>query len=77
MDVKYHHQEPDIVCVCVYIYGESLVYIYIYIYMCVCVCVCVCIYIKVKFSRYRPGVAQRVGRGIIALLFLDRDTRRG
>ena len=30
----------------------------------------------VKWSRYRPGVAQRVGRGI-ALLFHDRDTRRG
>jgi len=34
------------------------------------------IYIKVKCSRYRPGVAQRVGRGI-ALLFHDRGTRRG
>ena len=32
--------------------------------------------IKVKFSRYRPGLAQRVGRGI-ALLFHDRGTRRG
>jgi len=32
--------------------------------------------IKVKLSRYRPGVAQRVGRGI-ALLFHDRGTRRG
>jgi len=31
---------------------------------------------KVKFSRYRPGVAQRVGRGI-PLLFHDRGTRRG
>jgi len=31
---------------------------------------------KVKFSRYRPGVAPRVGRGI-ALLFHDRGTRRG
>jgi hypothetical protein len=31
---------------------------------------------KVKFSRYRPGVAQRVGRGI-ALFFHDRGTRRG
>ena len=31
---------------------------------------------KVKFSRYRPGVAQRVGRGI-ALLFHDRGTRKG
>jgi len=31
---------------------------------------------KVKCSRYRPGVAQRVGRGI-ALLFLGYDTRRG
>ena len=32
--------------------------------------------IKVKWSRYRPGVAQRVGRDI-ALLFHDRGTRRG
>ena len=32
--------------------------------------------VKVTFSRYRPGVAQRVGRGI-ALLFHDRGTRRG
>ena len=31
---------------------------------------------KVKWSRYRPGVAQRVGRGI-ALLFHDRGTGRG
>ena len=31
---------------------------------------------KVKWSRYRPGVAQRVGRGI-ALLFHYRGTRRG
>ena len=33
-------------------------------------------WVKVKWSRYRPGVAQRVGRGI-ALLFQDRGTRRG
>jgi len=32
--------------------------------------------VKVKRSRYRPGVAQRVGRGI-APLFHDRGTRRG
>ena len=31
---------------------------------------------KVKCSRYRSGVAQRVGKGI-ALLFHDRGTRRG
>ena len=31
---------------------------------------------KVKWSRYRPSVAQRVGRGIV-LLFHDRGTRRG
>jgi hypothetical protein len=31
---------------------------------------------SVKWSRYRPGGAQRVGRGI-ALLFHDRDTGRG
>ena len=33
-------------------------------------------YKKVKFSRYRPGVTQRVGRGI-ALLLHDSGTRRG
>ena len=31
---------------------------------------------KTRFSRYRPGLAQRVGRGI-ALLFHERGTRRG
>jgi hypothetical protein len=31
---------------------------------------------KVKWPRYRPGVAQRVGRGI-ALLFHDIGIRRG
>ena len=41
----------------------GLLYIYIYIK------------VKIKWSRYRPGVAQRVGRGI-ALLFHDRGTRR-
>ena len=40
-------------------------YIYIYIYI-----------KKVKWSRYRPGEVQRVGR-VIALLFHDRGTRRG
>jgi len=40
---------------------SCIIYIYIYI---------------VKWSRYRPGVAQRVGR-FIALLFHDRGTRRG
>ena len=32
--------------------------------------------VKVKWSRCRPGVAQRVGRGI-ALLFHENGTRRG
>jgi len=47
-----------------------------------CLCICslaVCkiqLNIKVKFSRYKPGVAQRVGKDI-ALLFHDRGTRRG
>jgi len=31
---------------------------------------------KGKVFPYRPGMVQRVGRGI-ALLFHDRDTRRG
>jgi len=35
-----------------------------------------CCIVKVKCSRYRPGVAHGVGRGI-ALLFHDRNTRRG
>ena len=35
-----------------------------------------CFYKDVKCSRYRLGVAQRVGRGI-ALFFHDRDTRKG
>jgi len=35
-----------------------------------------CLGKKVKWPRYRPGVAQRVGRGI-AVLFHDRGTRRG
>jgi len=34
------------------------------------------VWVKVTFSLYRPGMAQRVGRGI-ALLFHDRGTRRG
>ena len=34
------------------------------------------LYTQVKFSRYRPCVAQKVGRRI-ALLFHDRGTRRG
>ena len=37
---------------------------------------CTFIVHKVKCSRYRPGVAQRVDRGI-ALRFHDRGTRRG
>jgi len=37
---------------------------------------CKLILVKVKFSRYRPGVAQRLGRGI-ALLYHDHGTRRG
>jgi len=42
-------------------------------------CCCICLLrfrLKVKWSHYRPGVAQRVGR-CIALLFRDRGTRRG
>ena len=44
----------------------SFIHSVVYMYICK----------KVKFSCYRPGVAQRVGRGI-ALLFHDRGTRRG
>jgi len=41
-----------------------------------CDCSGKCMMVKVKCSRYSPGVAQRVGRGL-ALLFHDRGTRRG
>jgi len=44
----------------------KIYFIYIYIY----------IYINVKCSRYRPGVAQSLGR-VIALLFYDRGIKRG
>ena len=47
--------------------------------MCVCIYIYIYIYIykvKMKCSNYRPGVAQRVGRGL-ALLFHDRGARRG
>jgi len=40
------------------------------------ICIYQLLFQKVKCSRYRPGVAQRVGRGI-AVLFHDRSTRRG
>jgi len=33
-------------------------------------------YEKVEYSRYRPSVAQRLGR-VIALVFHDRGTRSG
>ena len=46
----------------------SLLYINIYIY--------IYIYGKVRCSRYRPGVAQKVGRSI-ALIFHDCPTIRG
>ena len=39
-----------------------------------CFCI-ICKKVKVKHSRYRPGVAQRAGRGI-ALLIHDRGTGR-
>ena len=39
-------------------------------------CLCTLLSKEVKWSRYRPGLAQRVGRGI-ALFFHDRGTRRG
>ena len=55
-------------------------YIHIYIFMACRKTLLILKYyssiIKVKWSRYRLGVAQRMGRGI-ALLFHDRGTRRG
>jgi len=51
-------------CLCCLFILSCSPYIYIYIY------------IYIKWCRYRPGVAQRVGRGI-ALLFHDCGTGRG
>ena len=66
------------VCVCVC--TRVCVRVCLRVYACVCVrvyaCVCVCMCIKVKCSRYRSGVAKRVGRGT-DLPFHDRGTRRG
>jgi len=45
-------------------FPTTIIYIYIYIY------------IKVTCSRYKPDVAQRMGR-VTALLFHDRGARRG
>jgi len=60
-------------------YGPTYVRINEWTYVCMYICLYVCMYVwmnvKVKWSPYRPGVAQRVGRGI-ALLFHDCDTRR-
>jgi len=65
---------------CVFIIYVYSMYVclrmYVYMYVCVHVYVYNTYFIKVKLSRYRPGVAQRVGRGI-ALLFYDPGTRRG
>jgi len=35
-----------------------------------------CVEVKVKWSHYRPGVAQKVGK-VITLFFHDRGIRRG
>ena len=53
---------------CVYIYIYPILYIHIHMYVCVCVC------LKVKCSRYRPGVAQMVGRGIGVLYIKGKGT---
>ena len=63
LSLRYSHRYR-LTCVLFHFqFGIYSIYIYIYIY-------------KVKWSRYRPGVAQRLGR-VIALLFHDRGTRRG
>jgi len=51
-------------------------YIYIINYCKQWGCLYIYINVNVKWSRYRPSVAQRVGRGM-ALLFRDRGIRRG
>ena len=60
-----HSPRVRVLNVLTFCYTWSCIYLYMFIRM----------YNKVKCSRYRPGLAQRVGRGI-ALLFHDRGTRR-
>ena len=64
--------ELTIILLDTHTHTHTYIYIYIYIYT----HIYIYINIKVKCSRYRPGVDQRVSRGI-ALLFDDRGTRRG
>ena len=59
-----------------YMDPESHFFLFSYRYQSYSNCLIGIYYIKVKWSRYRPGVAQRVGK-VIALLFHDRGTRRG
>jgi len=61
---------------CFKILSDWYIRIYIYIYIYIYIHTYIHTHIKVKWSRYRPVVAQKVGRGI-ALLFDDRGTRRG
>jgi len=58
----------------IYLYGVVLNKTQEFLYL--DACLSTIIKLKIKWSHYRPGVAQRVGRGI-ALLFHDRGTRRG
>jgi len=60
----------------IYTYFEPYVYACVLVVHKVVLTVACDFYIKLKWSRYRPGVAQRVGR-VIVLLFHDRGTRRG
>ena len=46
------------------------------LYLVAPIVITVLVKVKVKCSHYRPGVAQRVSRGI-TLLFHNRGTRRG
>ena len=68
------------VCLCVYTHTHKDIntyihaYVHTYIYTYITYIYIHTIY-KVKWSRYKPSVAQGVGRGI-ALLFHDRSTRR-
>jgi len=69
--VKTHFTCHDILCPLPPILGYELVFMQITLAF-----RRECIYKKIKWSCYRPGVAQRVGRDI-SLLFHDRGTRRG
>jgi len=74
--MKHSHQVSEMTTMMMIIFWREIISIVQVCWWCRWLTCWKWIKVKVKCSRYRPDVAQRVGRGI-ALLFHDRGTRRG